>query len=98
MSRRPPHRIELSAEDRQHLDCLVGDGRIEQRVARRARILLAMADPETVVEQLAEKVEVTRVAIWKLCRRYEERGREALLDAPGSGRPWEISLLGAGRN
>jgi biotin operon repressor len=98
MRRRPPHRIELSAEDRQHLDCLVGDGRIEQRVARRARILLAMADPETVVEQLAGKVELTRVAIWKLCRRYEEMGLEAILDAPRSGRPWQISPLGAGRD
>lgn len=72
------------------------DGRIEQRVARRARILLAMADPETIVAQLSEKVEVTRVAIWKLCRRYEADGLEALFDAPRSGRPWEISPLGTG--
>ena len=98
MRRRPPDLVELSEQDRRFLENLARDGRIEQRVARRARILLAMADPETVVEQLAEKVEVTRVAIWQLCRRYEELGLEAIFDAPRSGRPWEISPLGAGRN
>jgi len=98
MRRRPPHLIELSEQDQQFLEILARDGRVEQRVARRARILLAMADPGTVVEQLAEKVEVTRVAIWQLCRRYEELGLEAIFDAPRSGRPWEISPLATGRN
>jgi len=90
--------IELSEQDRQLLESLAHDGRTEQRVARRARIWLAMADPETVVEQLSGKVEVTRVAIWQLCRRYEEIGIEAIFDAPRSGRPWEISPLAAGRD
>jgi len=76
---------------------LLRDGRTEQRVARRARILLAMADPATVVERLAAQVAQTRVAIWKLCRRYDEVGLEAVFDAPRSGRPWEISPLGARR-
>ena|SRR5438876_10520761 len=98
MRRRPPHLIELPEQDQQFLESLVRDGRIEQRVARRARILLAMADPETVVEQLAEKVEVTRVAIWQLCRRYEGSGLEAIFDLPRSGRPWEFSPLGTGRD
>jgi transposase len=98
MRRRPPHLIELAEQDQQFLESLARDGRIEQRVARRARILLAMAAPETVVEQLAEKAEVTRVAIWQLCRRYEELGLEAIFDAPRSGRPWEISPLGTGRD
>jgi hypothetical protein len=98
MRRRPPHLIELAEQDQQLFESLVRDGRIEQRVARRARILLAMTDPATVVEQLADKVEVTRVAIWQLCRRYEELGLDAIFDAPRTGRPWEISPLGAGRN
>jgi len=98
MRRRPPHLIELSEQDQQFLEILARDGRVEQRVARRARILLAMADPGTVVEQLAGKVEVTRVAIWQLCRRYEELGLEAIFDAPRSGRPWEISPLATSRN
>jgi hypothetical protein len=97
MRRRPPHLVELSAQDQQQLESLAHAGRTEQRVARRARILLAMADPATSVEQLAEKVEFTRVAIWKLCRRYEELGIDALFDAPRPGRPWELSPLAAGR-
>jgi hypothetical protein len=88
----------LQKTDRLQLDSLLSDGRTEQRVARRARILLAMTDPETVVERLAEQVAQTRVAIWKLCRRYEEVGLEAVFDAPRSGRPWEISPLGASRD
>src|SRR5436853_6931350 len=98
MRRRPPHLIELSEQDQQLFEDLVQDGRIEQRVVRRARILLAMSDPATVIAQLADKVEVTRVAIWQLCRRYEELGLEAVFDAPRSGRPWEISPLGARRD
>lgn len=98
MRRRPPHLIKLSEQDKQKLVNLVRDGRTEQRVARRARILLAMADPQTVVEQLSKKVELTRVAIWKLCRRYEEGGIETVFDVPRPGRPWEISPLAAGRD
>jgi hypothetical protein len=98
MRRRPPHLIELPKADRLQLDSLLCDGRTEQRVARRARVLLAMTDPETVVERLAEQVAQTRVAIWKLCRGYEDVGLEAVFDAPRSGRPWEISPLGAHRD
>jgi hypothetical protein len=98
MRRRPPHLIEMSQTDRRQLESLLRDGRTEQRVTRRARILLAMTNPETVVEQLAQQVAQTRFAIWNLCRRYEEMGIEAIFDAPRSGRPWEISPLGTGRD
>lgn len=96
MRRRPPHLVELSEQDQLLLESLARDGRIEQRVARRARLLLAMADPAIVVAQLADKLEITRVAIWQLCRRYEDLGIEAIFDAPRSGRPWEISPPRAG--
>ena len=98
MRRRPPHLIDLSPADRRQLEDLLHDGRTEQRVACRARILLAMTDPQTVVEQLAGQVARTRFAIWSLCRRYEEIGVAAILDAPRSGRPWGISPLGARRD
>jgi len=88
----------MSQADRRQLESLLRDGRTEQRVARRARILLAMTEPDTIVEHLAEQVDQTRFAIWSLCRRYEEIGVEAIFDAPRSGRPWEISPLGAGRD
>jgi hypothetical protein len=96
MRRRPPSVIELSPEDRFPLEQILRDGRTEQRVARRARILLAMSRPETVVQQLANQAGLTRATIWALCRRYEELGIDVIFDAPRSGRPWEISPLGTG--
>lgn len=91
MRRRPPCLIELPDDDYLDLVSLLKDGRTEQRVARRARILLAMANPETVVQELAEKLEVSRNTIRYVSRRYEEVGIEALFDAPRAGRPREIS-------
>jgi hypothetical protein len=98
MRRRHPHLIEMPSVDHRELENLLHDGRTEQRIARRARILLAMTDSETRVEALAAQVALTRFAIWDLCRRYEMRGVNAVFDAPRSGRPWEISPLAAGRD
>ncbi|MFP2930114.1 hypothetical protein ACLESO_33935 [Pyxidicoccus sp. 3LG] len=57
MRRRPPRLIPLSQEDAALLEEWVHDGRTEQRVARRARILLAMAaPPDTLAQELAEHV------------------------------------------
>jgi transposase len=98
MRRRPPHLIELGTEDYQYLEALVRDGRTEQRVARRARILLAMTAPDTIVQDLAARLGHARNTIWHMCRRYESVGVEAVFDAPRSGRPWEISPPAAGGN
>jgi transposase len=91
MRRGPPRCIELPPADAAYLQDLVRDGRTEQRVARRARILLAMADPETIVQELADRVELRRETIWQLCRRYEEIGVQAVKDAPREGRPPTLS-------
>jgi transposase len=96
MRRRPPHLIELSNDKTAYLVGLVRDGRTEQRVARRARLLLAMVNPETVVQQLADQLELSRNAIRYVSRRYEEVGVEAVFDAPRSGRPREVSPPGTG--
>lgn len=98
MRRRSPRLIELSGEDRAYLNELIRDGRTAQRMARRARILIAMANPATVVEELAAHVEVSRRTIWNVCRRYETMGVEALDDASRPGRPREISPPGARRD
>ena len=97
MGRRGACVLELLEQDRAYLESLVRDGRTQQRVVRRARILLALSDPETIVQELTEKLEQARHTIWHLCRRYQERGTEAVFDAPRSGRPWTISPSGAGR-
>jgi transposase len=76
------------------LERLIKSGKTEQRIARRARILLGMGKAQTRVEELAKHLEITRAGIWELCRKYEERGIEAIYDAPRSGRPRVFSPLG----
>lgn len=93
MRRRLPNIIRLSKADRREIERLLHDGRTEQRVVRRGRVLLAMQDPQTVVTALSEQVGMTRVGIWSLCRRYEAMGLDAIYDAPRSGRPREITAL-----
>ena len=87
MRRRKPHLLSLSESDRGAFQRIVRSGKTEQRVARRARVLLAMENSQTRVEGLAEHLEMGRTTIWELCRRYEERGIEVIYDAPRSGRP-----------
>lgn len=94
MRRRQPRGVHLSEADRQALRAMVRDGRVEQCRARRARVLLAMGDAGTVVEALAAHVEMDRSSIWHLCRRFEQRGLEALDAAPRSGRPRRLPPLG----
>lgn len=93
MRRRSPKTIRLSKSDRGEIERLLHDGRTEQRVARRGRVLLAMQDPQTLVSELSHQVDMTRFGIWSLCRRYEAVGLAALYDALRSGRPREISAL-----
>jgi len=93
MRRRLPKVIRLSQSDRGEIERLLRDGRTEQRVARRGRVLLAMQDRRTRVCELGQQVDMTRFGIWSVCRRYEAAGLAALYDAPRSGRPRDISAL-----
>src|ERR1044072_7339379 len=91
MRRRPPRLIRLEPPETAYLERLVRDGRTEQRMARRARILLAMADPDTIVSELAERLGQDRRTIWALCRRFETLGTDAVKDPPRCGRPRVLS-------
>lgn len=93
MRRRPPKVVHLIPSDRREMQRLLRNGRTEQRVARRCRVLLAMEDPETIVDDLTQQVCMTRTGIWYVCRRYEAVGLDAIHDVPRSGRPREISAL-----
>jgi hypothetical protein len=97
MRRRPPRLIRLSPEEVEYLEALVRDGRTEQRIARRARTLLAMADPATVVSELAERLGQDRRSIWALCRRFEALGVDVVKDASRPGRPRVLSPPAARR-
>ena len=98
MRGRLPRLIDLSADDAAYLERLVRDGRTEQRVARRAWILLAMSDPATVVQELAARLGMARTTIWNLCRRYERVGVQVVEDAPRAGRPQTFSPSAACRD
>jgi transposase len=91
MRRRPPRLIHLSSEEVTYLEGLVRDGRTEQRIARRARILLEMADPATIISELADRLEQDRRTIWALCRRFEALGVDVVKDSYRPGRPRELS-------
>lgn len=93
MRRRKPKTIQITRADQQELKRLLSDGRTQQRVVRRAQVLLAMKNQKTVVDELCQKVQMTRVGVWYLCRRYEKVGLTAIYDATRSGRPREISAL-----
>lgn len=95
MRGRKPRGVQLKQEDIPQLEALIRSGKTEQRVARRARILLGIHRGERVKE-LCKRVEEHRATIWRVCRRYEKRGIDAVYDAPRSGRPPEISPPGAG--
>jgi hypothetical protein len=86
--------IELWEQDRAYRESLVRDGRPPQRLIRRARILLALSDPATIVPEVTEKREQARHTIWYLCRlRKSVEWRRYLLHrtpaAPGRFPPLE---------
>ena len=74
--------LNLSKEDQAVLQRLALDKDSGLRTARRAPVLLAMSDRTTCVKKLAKRVELTRSAVWRLCRRFNEREIDALFDAP----------------
>lgn len=93
MRRRPPESIQLSRADRTELKRILQDGHTEQGIARRARILLAMSNPETIVNDLATQVDYTPTGIWYVCRRFEATGLDTLYNGDRSGRPRELTAL-----
>jgi transposase len=95
MTGRKPKTIVLLVEHVTVLQELVRSGKTEQRVARRVRILLAMADGARV-GPLADKFDQDPATIWRICRRYEERGLKGVYDAPRSGRRRAIPPPAAG--
>lgn len=93
MRRRPSNPVRLSRAERRQLERLLQDGHTEQRIARRARILLAMSHPETLINDLAHQVDYTATGIWYVCRRFEATGLDAVYNGTRSGRPRELSAL-----
>jgi hypothetical protein len=95
MKGRKPFVYRLRAAERRYLRVIVGDGQQAQRVATRARTLLALDRGERIVEIL-RWLGVSRMGGWHLWQRYQQRGVTAIFDGKRSGRPVGFSPAGAG--
>ena len=97
MRGRPPLAYVLKAADRQRLQQIANDGQVLHRVARRARALLALDRGERIVE-IVHWMGVERTSLWQVWQRYQQRGVEAIFDAPRSGRPPVFSPSATGHD
>ncbi|MCA1607237.1 MAG: helix-turn-helix domain-containing protein [Acidobacteria bacterium] len=97
MTGRKPLDYKLRDADRQYLNELVRDGSLPQRVAMRARVLLALDRGERIVEIL-HWLGVGRMTVSDLWQRYQQRGLNAIYDAERSGRPPTFFPPGARRH
>jgi Winged helix-turn helix len=92
-----PAEYQLRASDRRYLHEIVRDGSQLQRVARRAHILLALDRGERIVE-IMRWLGVSRMGVWHVWQRYQQRGVSAIVDEDRSGRPVVFSPAGASAN
>ena len=84
-------RIELTDDDRKHLESLVRSRTEQAQIVQRARILLLRADG-TAIDDIAGKVGINRKSVMLCLDKFKENGVEnALHDAPGRGRNPEIT-------
>lgn len=75
MRRRKPKTVRVSQSDIHEIERLLDDGRTEQRIVRRGRVLLAMKNPKTVVRDLCQQVgrlptSFDRVRGWSLAQAF----------------------------
>lgn len=82
--------VQLSECDREHLEKLVAQEKVNVKVFRRAKGLLLLDQGHTL-QRAAEAVGVNYNSVAKWRDRYKEAGLGVLEDAPKSGRPIRIS-------
>jgi DDE superfamily endonuclease/Homeodomain-like domain len=92
MRRRKPFAYRLGEADRRYVQAILADGQIVQRVAKRARALLALDCGERLVA-IAHWLGWSRMRLWHLWQRYQQCGAAAIWDAERSGRPPVFSPL-----
>jgi putative transposase len=81
--------IQLTDQERRHLETISSTGSSLARTIQRAQVLLAL-DRGILDQTIAEVLNLDRTRIWRLRKRYVEQGLEAALyDQPRSGRPTE---------
>ncbi|MGH8009433.1 MAG: hypothetical protein ACREQ3_20780, partial [Candidatus Binatia bacterium] len=77
MRGRHPLGYTLKTADRRRLAQIASDGQGLQRVAKRARALLALERSERIVE-IVRWTGVERTSLWSLWQRYQQRGVEGI--------------------
>lgn len=87
---RPCKQIEVPKADRLHLEALVRAGNTPKKLVDRAHIILLFGDGKTA-EQICEATGMSRAAVYRWSRRYEQGGLSGLGDLPRSGRPRALS-------
>lgn len=94
MKGRKPVEYKLNPRARRYLQEVASEGQMIQRVANRARALLALDRGERIVT-IVLWLGIGRTSLWELWQRYLERGVEAIYDQERSGRPAVFSPSGA---
>jgi len=87
-----PLTILLTVEEREELERVVRAQTSTQRDARRARIVLAVADG-VPLSRVAAQVGVERSVVRQWATRFVRKRLRGLVDAPRSGRPPRFSPL-----
>jgi transposase len=87
---RTAKKLHIDSKTRSRLQSLLRRGTVEQRIARRCRLLLLAAEGAGNVE-IAEKLGMHRNSVAKVRKRFGQVGLDCLGDAPRSGRPPEHS-------
>jgi transposase len=82
--------VVLAPEQRSELEGMTRSTRIRAGLARRAAMILALADA-VPYERITEKFGASSTTISRWKRRFLDKGVAGLLDAPRSGRPDKLS-------
>jgi transposase len=83
-------RIELTAEEEQTLRMWTRAGTTEQRLARRAQVILCCAEG-LPIREVGERCGFSQISVFKGKKRFLERRLEGLADEPRPGRPARIT-------
>jgi hypothetical protein len=93
MRGRKPLEYKLKEVDRRYLSEIAANGQQIQRIANRARALLALDRGERIRE-IVKWLGISRMGLWHLWQRYEQRGVASIFDEERSGRPPVFSPTG----
>jgi hypothetical protein len=98
MRGRKPRPLNIADADLPVLQGVARARRLAWFQVQHARVVLAVAAGEPIAA-IAARLECDPATVWRVCRRYEQGGLNALLlDEPRLGRPQEISPPAAGSN